>query len=62
MSNCIKFILIHNHPSGDATPSPKDIELTKEILNGEEILRLYFLDHIVIVNNDYKSIMEILKI
>lgn len=62
MSNSVKFILIHNHPSGDATPSPSDIELTKEILKGAEILRLNFLDHIVIGNNDYKSIMEILKI
>lgn len=62
MSNSIKFILIHNHPSGDATPSNTDIELTKEILEGAKILRLNFLDHIVIGNNNYQSIMEILKI
>lgn len=62
MSNSVKFILIHNHPSGDATPSWKDIEITKEILKGAAILKLQFLDHIVIGDNDYQSIMEKLKI
>lgn len=61
LSNSSKFILIHNHPSGDPTPSKSDIEVTKEILKGCEILGIEFLDHLVIGDNEYQSIMKDLK-
>lgn len=51
-----KFILVHNHPSGDATPSKKDIELTKNIEQASKLLELQFLDHIVIGDGVYQSI------
>lgn len=63
ISNSNKFILIHNHPSGDSTPSNNDIRITREILKGAEILEIQFLDHIVIGDiNNYQSIMEKSKI
>lgn len=61
LSNCNKFILVHNHPTGDPTPSKKDIEFTKQILKSSKILNIEFLDHLVIGDNEYKSIMKDLK-
>lgn len=51
-----KFILVHNHPSGDATPSMQDIELTKRIEEGAKLLELQLLDHIVIGDRVFQSI------
>ena len=58
LSNTNKFILIHNHPSGDATPSLKDLEVTKHIFNSANILNLQFLDHLIIGDDEYKSCMN----
>lgn len=55
LNNASKFILVHNHPSGDCTPSKQDLELTKNIKNASEIMRIDFLDHIVIAGNSYSS-------
>lgn len=51
-----KFILVHNHPSGDATPSKQDLELTKRIEEGAKLLELQLLDHIVIGDGVFQSI------
>lgn len=51
-----KFILVHNHPSGDATPSIQDLELTKRIEEGARLLELQLLDHIVIGDGVFQSI------
>ena len=50
------FILVHNHPSGDPTPSRSDVALTKKIMQGAELLGLRFLDHMVIGNHTYHSL------
>ena len=42
------FVLVHNHPSGDASPSQADIKLTKAIGKGARILGLTFLDHVIV--------------
>ena len=51
-----KVILIHNHPSGDSTPSKQDCVFTKKIEQASEILGVQLLDHIVIGYNEYTSI------
>lgn len=51
-----KIILIHNHPTGDPTPSNKDIEFTDKVGQAAEILGIQLLDHIVIGNGNYVSI------
>lgn len=61
LSNSNKFILVHNHPSGDSTPSKNDIDITKKILRSCEILGIEFLDHLVIGDDEYQSIMKDLK-
>ena len=53
-----KIILVHNHPSGDPTPSQEDFELTKHIVKAGELLGIRLLDHIVIGNNKYESIFS----
>ena len=57
-----KIILVHNHPSGDPTPSKEDIELTKRIYNAAALLGIELLDHIVIGNQKYISIFSIGRI
>jgi len=42
------FVLVHNHPSGDPAPSQADIQVTKRICAGAELLQLHFYDHIII--------------
>ncbi len=42
------FVIIHNHPSGDPSPSQADKEFTRRLREGAELLRLTFIDHIVI--------------
>ena len=58
MSNASKFILAHNHPSGDSTPSKADIDVTKKVLTASLIMGIDFVDHIVIGDNNYHSIMS----
>lgn len=53
-----KIILIHNHPSGDPTPSKKDIEFTNQVEKASQILGIQLLDHIVIGNLNYTSILS----
>lgn len=54
----VSFILLHNHPSGDPTPSESDIILTNKIFTGSKYIGIPLLDHIVIGNNCYKSFRE----
>lgn len=55
LSNASKFILVHNHPSGDCTPSKSDINITKKIKDASKLMDIDFLDHIVIAENSYSS-------
>ena len=55
LSNANKFILCHNHPSGTARPSAKDINITNMIKDISKVMGVQFLDHIVIANDDFVS-------
>jgi len=46
--NCAALIIAHNHPSGDPTPSPEDVAVTREIVNAGKLLDIDVLDHLVI--------------
>lgn len=50
-----KIILLHNHPSGNATPSKEDFEVTKRIKICAEMFGIKLLDHIVIWDGEYRS-------
>ncbi len=47
-NNCAAIIVAHNHPSGDPTPSPEDVAVTREIVQAGKILDIDVLDHLVI--------------
>jgi DNA repair protein RadC len=49
------LILVHNHPSGDPTPSQDDIDMTNQIKNAAAILNLKVWDHIIIGNGSWFS-------
>ena len=51
-------ILIHNHPSGDPSPSQEDIALTKRLLDAGRILDISVLDHVIIGDGKYVSFKE----
>lgn len=52
------MILFHNHPSGNTSPSPNDIELTNMFGKGGNLLGIQVLDHIIIGKYDYYSFLE----
>ena len=52
------IILAHNHPSGDATPSREDIELTRRLRDAGEILGIEVLDHLIIADGQFLSLKE----
>ena len=52
------IIVMHNHPSGDTTPSKPDIELTNNLLKAGELLGIPVLDHIIISEYSYYSFYE----
>lgn len=51
-------ILVHNHPSGDPTPSPDDLHLTAEALAAGRLLDIGLLDHLVIGHDSYVSLRD----
>ena len=53
-----KIIVVHNHPSGDATPSKTDIEMTERLKQSAQLLGIQILDHIVIGDGTYESIFS----
>lgn len=59
LSNASAFIMVHNHPSGDSTPSKQDYEITNILKKASKLLDINFLDHIIIGNNNYISCIEV---
>ena len=53
--NAPKIILVHNHPSGDPTPTKQDVVVTEMLKEAAELLKIELLDHIVIGNMRYKK-------
>lgn len=53
-----KIILVHNHPTGDSTPSDKDIQFTDKVEQACRILGIQLLDHIIIGDKNYVSIFS----
>jgi DNA repair protein RadC len=52
------IIVCHNHPSGDPTPSPEDISVTKQLVEAGQLLEIELLDHLIIGNPRYVSLKE----
>lgn len=54
----VSIILLHNHPSGDPSPSRMDIDCTKKIREAGELVGINLIDHIIIGDNKYISLRE----
>ena len=58
LANAVNIILIHNHPSGDPTPSSEDINVTKKAKEAGELIGVSVLDHIIIGESKFCSLKE----
>ena len=60
LSNAAGFLLLHNHPSGDVTPSREDIQTTRRCIEAGKIMDIPCLDHVIVGggNSDYYSFRE----
>lgn len=56
--NAASFIIVHNHPSGDCTPSQQDIEFTKKLTTVSKLVGIDLLDHFIVSDADYYSFRE----
>ncbi len=56
--SCASIIVVHNHPSGNPTPSRNDIEVSKRLSSAGDILGIEVLDHIIIGDGRYISLKE----
>jgi DNA repair protein RadC len=51
-------VLLHNHPSGEPTPSPEDLDLTSRLVSASKVLGIVMLDHIIVGEGRYTSFSE----
>jgi len=56
--NAASIVIMHNHPSGDSSPSQEDIAITREIVKAGELLGVDVLDHLVIGQGNFVSLKE----
>ena len=52
------FLLVHNHPSGDPSPSPEDVAFTERIARAAEVVGTPLLDHVVVARSGYVSLLD----
>ncbi len=59
LSNACAIVLAHNHPSGDATPSKEDLDITKRLTEAGRLLGISVLDHVIIgAERSYYSLAD----
>ena len=57
-TNSAALILVHNHPSGDPSPSPEDVQVTRAVVDGGNLLNISVLDHLIIGQQRFVSMKE----
>ena len=55
---CARMVAIHNHPSGDSTPSAEDIAMTRRLVEAGDLVGIPMLDHLVIGAGQYSSLRD----
>ena len=58
IANAPNIVLVHNHPSGDPSPSPEDVKLTKDAAQAAQLLSIDILDHVIIGDGRFVSLKE----
>src|SRR3954465_6100464 len=59
ITSAAAVVLMHNHPSGDATPSEADIKVTRDLIRAGQLLKIEVLDHVIIGNPNHTSLREL---
>ncbi len=52
LANAVAVIAIHNHPSGDPTPSAEDVRITRQLVDAGKVMQVKLLDHIILGQGD----------
>ena len=52
------IVLVHNHPSGDPTPSPEDVAMTRAVAAACDVVGVPLLDHVVVARGGASSLFE----
>lgn len=58
-ASAASIVVVHNHPSGDPTPSGADIQLTRRLIKAGDVLGIDVLDHVVIGDGDHASLRDL---
>lgn len=58
LANAVSVIVMHNHPSGDPTPSKEDITVTERMVEAGKLIGVHVLDHLIIGRPTYISLQE----
>lgn len=58
LNACVGALLVHNHPSGDPSPSHEDVDLTRRVASGADLLGIKLLDHVIIGREGYFSFLD----
>jgi len=56
--NCPSLIVLHNHPSGDVSPSPEDVAVTRQIVEAGKLMDVEVLDHLIVSQHKFVSLKE----
>ena len=59
MTAASAIVLMHNHPSGESTPSEADIKVTRDLIRAGQLLKIEVVDHVIIGNLEHKSLREL---
>ena len=56
MASAAAIVIMHNHPSGESTPSEADIKVTRDLIRAGQLLKIDLVDHVVIGNCNHTSL------
>jgi DNA repair protein RadC len=58
LKSAASIILVHNHPTGDPSPSKEDVEFTTRFAKCGELIGINLLDHVIVGERSYQSLKE----
>ncbi|MBI5385965.1 MAG: hypothetical protein HZA90_14905 [Verrucomicrobia bacterium] len=59
LANAAAVVFLHNHPSGEATPSEADIKVTRDLIRAGQLLQIQVLDHVIVGHRERTSLREL---
>jgi DNA repair protein RadC len=59
VTNASAIIVLHNHPSGESSPSEADIKVTRDLIRAGQLLKMELLDHVIVGNGNFSSLRNL---